>query len=106
MEHNELDSRLAIALKHLDCMFLESFCLQHKLTFIDFLFLTKEDLLLILNLDDNYTQRILNFSQNFENYAKDYSTIEVVSFFNIYKEFDFQKTNRNKSMDYNKVYSK
>ena len=86
------DIRLKYVLTMLDLPSLIQFFKDSEITFIDFLFLTKEDLK-VFGLKIYQKNRILNFSRDFKEFAKKYDIDEIKYFFNKNHQFIFNFNN-------------
>lgn len=86
------DIRLKYVLTMLDIPILIQFFRDSKITFIDFLFLTKEDLQ-TLGFKIYQRNRILNFSNSFKKFAKKYDMNEIKNFFKENNQFNFNLNN-------------
>ena len=87
-EEDDDDDRLTYTLITLDLVNLIHIFEDNNISFVDMLLLTKEDLV-ELQLDIYQRNRILNFSELFNKYAKNYSIQEISDFFTFNKQFIF-----------------
>jgi hypothetical protein len=95
-----IDARITIALKHLNLLHLTKIFKDNKITFVDLLFLEYEDYALF-SINENDTKRLFSFSKKYLSFGEDYTSEEVILFFNKHKEFEFQKKKKGK-MGYSK----
>ena len=100
VNNTNIDARITIALKHLNLLHLTEIFKDKKITFVDLLFLEYEDYSLF-KINEIDTKRLFSFSKKYLSFGEDYTSEEVILFFNRHKEFEFQKNKKGK-MGYSK----
>ena len=85
------DDRLHYTLLTLGLEELVNLFMDNNITFVDLLLLCKEDLI-DLRLPLYQRNRIFNFAQMFNKYAKNYTINEITDFFIFHKQFIFNST--------------
>ena len=91
MQNYNNDDRLHYTLLTLGLEELVNLFMDNNITFVDLLLLCKEDLI-DLRLPLYQRNRIFNFAQMFNKYAKNYTINEITDFFVFHKQFIFNST--------------
>ncbi len=84
------DEKLIFTLKSLNLNQLINKFLNNFINFNDLFLLTKQDLN-EMNLSTSIQEKLINFSNDFIKYAKKFTMEELQNYFNLKKEFDFDK---------------